>query len=308
MERVVLTGGAGFIGSHLAEALVRRGYRTIIIDDLSTGKPENIYHLKKEIEFIRGSITDLPLLKKTFKGIDYIFHMAAIASVPKSVNNPLASHDVNNTGTMNILQAAVQNGVKKMIFMSSAAVYGDIPTLPLKEDVPPRPKSPYAVDKLSAEYYCEVFRTVYNFSSVCLRCFNIYGPRQDPNSEYAAVIPKFIQLAMAGKPLVIFGSGEQTRDFAYVKDVVEANLLALKSSAAGIYNISGGEKVSINDLADLIIKLTGNKSKKVHDKPRPGDILHSLADITKAGTFGWKPVYSLEKGLTETISYLKGNR
>lgn len=308
MEKVIVTGGAGFIGSHLAEALVKRGYRVIIIDDLSTGKPENIYHLKKETEFIRGSITDLPLLKKHFKGADYVFHMAAIASVPKSVANPLASHEVNNTGTLNVLQVSVQNNIKKMVFMSSAAIYGDIPTLPLKEDMPPRPKSPYAVDKLSAEYYCEVFRNVYRFPSICLRCFNIYGPRQDPNSEYAAAIPRFIQLAAAGKPLVIFGDGEQTRDYVYVKDVVEANLLAVKSNKEGIFNISGGKSITINDLAKLIIKLSGNKSEITYDKPRPGDIIHSLADVSRAGAFGWKPAYSMEKGLTETIRHYHGGR
>ena len=308
MEKVIVTGGAGFIGSHLTEALVKRGYQAIIIDDLSTGKRENIYHLKKDIEFIKGSITDLPLLKKSFKGIDYVFHMAAMASVPKSVANPLASHDVNNTGTLNVLQAAAQNGVKKMVFMSSAAIYGDIPTLPLKEDMPPRPKSPYAVDKLSAEYYCEVFRNVYNFPSVCLRCFNIYGPRQDPASEYAAAIPKFIQLAVDGRPVVIFGDGEQTRDYVYVKDIIEANLLALKSNAGGVYNISGGQSIKINDLAALIIRLTGNKSQIIHDKPRAGDIMYSLADISRAGTFGWKPAYGMEEGLAETIRHFTGNR
>jgi UDP-glucose 4-epimerase len=259
MEKAIVTGGAGFIGSHLSETLVKKGYRVVIIDDLSSGKRENIYHLEKDIEFIKGSITDLPLLKTAFKGADYIFHMAAIASVQKSLTNPLASHEVNKTGTQNVLQAAIQNDAKKMVFMSSAAVYGDIPTLPLKEDMAPRPKSPYAVDKLSAEYYCEVFRNVYNFPSVCLRCFNIYGPRQDPTSEYAAAIPKFIQLAREGKPVVIFGDGKQTRDYVYVKDVIEANLLALKSEAGGIYNISGGKSIKINDLAARIIKLKGNK-------------------------------------------------
>ncbi len=308
MEKAIITGGAGFVGSHLTEALAKQGCRVTVIDDLSSGKRENIYHLKKDIEFIKGSITDLPLLKKNFKNADFIFHMAAIASVPKSVANPLASHEVNNTGTLNVLQAAVQNNIKKMVFMSSAAVYGDIPTLPLKEDMLPRPKSPYAVDKLSAEYYCEVFRDVYRFPSVCLRCFNIYGPRQDPGSEYAAAIPRFIKLALEAKPVTIFGDGEQTRDYVYVKDVIEANLLAARSNMAGIVNISGGNSITINNLAGLIIKLTGDKARIVHDKPRAGDIIHSLADITHAGEYGWKPSYSIEEGLAETIRHFCGNR
>jgi UDP-glucose 4-epimerase len=308
MEKAIVTGGAGFIGSHLTEALVKQGYRVTVIDDLSTGKPQNIYHLKKDIEFIKGSITDLPLLKKSFKNADYVFHMAAISSVPKSVANPIASHEVNNTGTLNVLQAAAQNHAKKLVFMSSAAVYGDIPTLPLTEDMAPRPKSPYAADKLSAEYYCQVFREVYQLPSVCLRCFNIYGPRQDPNSEYAAVIPKFIQLALEGKPLVIFGDGEQTRDFAYVKDIVEANMFAARSDIGGIFNISGGKSVTVNNLAALILKLTGNKSSVIHDKPRPGDIIHSLADVTRAETSGFKTGYSMEAGLAETIKHFTGCR
>ena len=308
MERAVVTGGAGFIGSHLTEELVKQGYQVTVIDDLSTGKPENIKHLKNDIEFIKGSITDLSLLKKHLKSVVYVFHMAAISSVPKSVANPMASHAVNNTGTLNVLQAAAQNRIRKFIFMSSASVYGDTVTLPVKEDMPPKPKSPYAVDKLSAEYYCQAFQTVFQLPGVCLRCFNVYGPRQDPNSEYAAAIPKFIKLALEGKPLVIFGDGEQTRDFAYVNDVVNANILAAKSNASGVFNISSGVSITINELAGRIISLTGNKSKIVYDKPRPGDIIHSLADITKAGTFSFKPEYGIEQGLAETIKYFRNNK
>jgi len=302
MERVIVTGGAGFIGSHLTEELVKQGFDVTVLDNLTTGNLHNILSLKKDITFIKGSITNLSLLKKLFKNTDYIFHLAAIASVPKSVTDPLASHEVNNTGTLNVLQAAVQNRVKKLVFMSSAAVYGDIPTLPVKEDMPPQPKSPYAVDKLSAEYYCAVFRQVYQLSSVCLRCFNVYGPRQEPDSDYSAAIPKFIALALAGKPLTIYGDGKQTRDFVYVKDVIAANILAARADLNGIFNISNGRSVTVNELAGLIIKLTGNKSEIVYDQPRPGDIVHSLADITKAASIGFKPSYTMETGLAETIS------
>ena len=305
MEKVIVTGGAGFIGSHLVEALVKQGCRVTVIDDFSTGKPDNIKSITKDIELIKGSVTDLPLLQKAFKSADFVFHLAAIASVPQSVANPAASHAVNNTGTLNALQAAAQNKVKKFVFMSSAAIYGDTPTMPIKEDMDPRPKSPYAVDKLSAEYYCRVFQDIYALPGISLRCFNVYGPRQDPNVEYAAAIPLFIRLALAGKPIVIYGDGQQTRDYVYVKDVVAANILAARSSVTGIFNISSGVSITINELTALIIKLTGNKSKIIYEKPRPGDIVHSLADITKATAFGYRPAYAMEAGLAETIKYHK---
>jgi len=308
MEKAIVTGGAGFIGSHLAEGLVKNGWRVTVIDDLATGKLENIKHLQKDIEFIQGSITDLSLLKKQCKNTDCVFHLAALSSVPRSITDPVASHEVNATGTLNVLLAAVQNNVKKLVFASSAAVYGDIPTLPVKEDMLPRPKSPYAVNKLTGEYYCAVFQNVSRLPAVCLRYFNVYGPRQDPTSEYAAVIPKFIQSALEGKPLVIYGDGEQTRDFAFAQDVVEANILAARRDVTGVFNISGGAGITINNLAGLIIKLTGGKSKIVYEKPRPGDIVHSLADITRAGTFGYKPAYTMESGLAETIKYFQKAR
>ena len=324
MEKVLVTGGAGFIGSHLAEELARRGYHVIILDDLSSGKLENIGPLlgKDNAEFIQGSITDPPLLQKLFQGIDYVFHQAAIPSVPRSIENPSASHEANITGTMNVLLAARDNGVSKVIYASSSSVYGDTPTLPKKEDMPPNPQSPYAVTKLAGEYYCRVFQEVYGLPTACLRYFNVYGPRQDPNSQYAAVIPKFIQRVSEGKPPIIFGDGEQTRDFTFIKDVVEANILAAESDATGVFNIARGESISINQLAQLILNLSKNSVKRkipynspspsgreleggglqpIHEEPRLGDIKHSLADISKAKTFGYKPRYSLEEGLGETM-------
>lgn len=331
-KKVVVTGGAGFIGSHLAEELLKHRCQVIILDDLSTGKLENVSHLiepschselrrvgaknlvsgrsephqRQEsgdtAEFVRGSITDFALVKSVFQGIDYVFHQAAIPSVPGSIENPQATHEANITGTLNVLLAARDNGVKKVIYASSCAVYGDTPTLPVREDMFPNPQSPYAVTKLTGEYYCQVFHQVYGLPTVCLRYFNIYGPRQDPTSQYAAVIPLFIQKVLDDRPPIIFGDGKQTRDFAFVKDVVEANILAAESDAAGVYNIGKGERVSINRLAELVIKLVGNSVEPVHEESRAGDIRHSLADISKARQFGYNPKYNLEEGLRETIN------
>jgi UDP-glucose 4-epimerase len=329
-KRAVVTGGAGFIGSHLAEELARRGYQVIIFDDLSTGKMKNIRmlvdalchserseesrrdealaspnypkeSLNTEVQFVPGSITDLPLLQRLFQGVDYVFHQAAIPSVPRSIENPQASHEANITGTLNVLLAARDNGVKKVIYASSSSVYGDAPTLPKRENMPPNPQSPYAVTKLAGEYYCRVFQEVYELPTACLRYFNVYGPRQDPNSQYAAVIPKFISRASESKSPIIFGDGEQTRDFTFIKDVVEANILAAESNASGIFNIGRGESISINSLAELIIGLVGNNVEPIYEDPRPGDIRHSLADISRARAFDYKPKWTLEEGLRETI-------
>ncbi len=244
MKKVIVTGGAGFIGSHLAERLVGQGYQIVILDDLSTGKMGNIKELlnNDNVEFVQGTVTDLSLLKRLFKDAYYVFHLAAIPSVPRSVENPQASHEVNVSGTLNVLLAAGENSVKKVIYASSSSVYGDTPTLPKKEDMIPHPLSPYAVTKLAGEYYCQVFHKVYKMPTVCLRYFNVYGPRQDPNSQYAAVIPRFIKRDSEGSPPIIFGDGEQTRDFTFIKDAVEANILAAESDACGVFNVgSGGE-------------------------------------------------------------------
>jgi UDP-glucose 4-epimerase len=321
-KKVVVTGGVGFIGSHLAEELLKRRYKVIILDDLSTGKLENLSALdviasrssehgeeaakQSPVEFVRGSITDFALVKNVFQGMDYVFHQAAIPSVPRSIEHPRATHEANITGTLNVLLAARDNGVKKVIYASSSSVYGDTPTLPKKEDMSPNPQSPYAVTKLAGEYYCRVFHQVYALPTVCLRYFNIYGPRQDPSSQYAAVIPAFIQKVLGGRPPIIFGDGKQTRDFIFVKDVVEANILAAESDAAGVYNIGKGERVSINGLAELVIKLVGNRVAPVHREPRPGDIRHSLADVSRARQFGYNPMYNLEEGLRETIRVMRG--
>jgi UDP-glucose 4-epimerase len=307
--RAVVTGGAGFIGSHIAEELLERGHQVCVIDDLSSGKLSNVIHLlPKNLQFIRGSITDLNLLNKTFSGIDYVFHQAAIASVPSSIDNPLAAHDANLTGTLNVLLAARDNKVKKVICASSCAVYGNEPTIPKREDMLTYPQSPYAITKLAAEHYCEVFHQVYGLPTVCLRYFNVYGPRQSPNSQYAAVIPNFIQRIFSKQPPVIFGDGEQTRDFIYVRDVVTANLLAAQSNVIGTFNIGLGKRISLNQLARLIITLLDETDiEPVFEKARMGDIRHSLADIAKAQLFGYRPKYDIQKGIIETIRSYQNN-
>lgn len=308
MEKVVVTGGAGFIGSHLADELARRDYHVTILDDLSTGKMENIKGLIRQdsVQFIQDSVTNFSLLKELFQGVTYVFHQAAIPSVPGSIKDPLATNEVNVTGTLNVLLAARDNKVRKVIYASSCSVYGDTPTLPKREDMVPCPQSPYAISKLTGEYYCQVFQEVYRLSTVCLRYFNVYGPRQNPDSQYAAVIPRFIRWTTEGSPLIVFGDGEQTRDFIFIKDTVAANILAAESNASGVFNIGGGRSITINELARLVIKLAGNKVKSIHQESREGDTRYSLADISKAKTFGYEPRYNLEEGLEETRRFHYG--
>jgi len=307
MEKVIVTGGAGFIGSHLSVRLAEGDYIVTILDNLSTGKLNNIEGLlyKENVDFVEGTITDLPFLKKLFRGTSCIFHLAAIPSVPRSVEKPLLSHEVNTTGTLNVLMAAKDNGVNRVIYSSSSSVYGDTPTLPKHEDMVPDPRSPYAAAKLAGEHYCEVFRKVYGLSTVCLRYFNVFGPDQDPDSQYAAVIPRFIKSCFNGSAPIIYGDGEQTRDFTFVEDVVSANILAEKNKANGVYNISRGDNITINQLARYIIEFTGGSTEPVYQEPRAGDVKHSLADISKAKNFGYKPEYDLKVGLMKTVKWFK---
>ncbi|MFC2014555.1 SDR family oxidoreductase [Chloroflexota bacterium] len=307
MKKVIVTGGAGFIGTHLIRRLVGEGHKVTVLDDLSTGILTNLDEFLSEnsIDFVEGSITDLPLLTELFQGVQSVFHLAAIPSVPRSVIEPVLSHQINATGTLNVLLAAKDAQVNRVIYSSSSSVYGDTPTLPKKEDMTPNPQSPYAVAKLSGEYYCAVFNKVYGLSTVCLRYFNVFGPGQNPDSQYAAVIPRFIKNCIKGDSPVIFGDGEQTRDFTFVKDVVTANLLAAKSEASGVFNISRGDSITINRLTEHIIELTGSDLKPVYQEPRPGDIIHSLADISKATAFGYTPEHDLKTGLAETVEWFK---
>ena len=303
--RIVITGGAGFIGSNLATELSKeKESEVIIVDDLSTGRVSNLEKINKNINLVRGSITDLQLLKGIFKDVDYVFHQAAIPSVPRSIKDPIASNNANVNGTLNVLVAAKDCNVKKVIYASSSSVYGDTPELPKREDMVPNPLSPYAVTKLLGEYYCKVFNEVYGLKTISLRYFNVYGPRQDPYSDYAAVIPRFINRVLENKPPVIYGDGEQTRDFTFVKDVVRANIQAMKSDANGVYNIASGNRISINELANVIMKLMGRNLKPIHEAPREGDIRHSLGDISSAKkTLSYEPQYSVEEGLRRTIKW-----
>jgi len=304
-KNVVVTGGMGFIGSHLAEKLLEDNEVTII-DNESTGKIENIRHLlgHKNLTVIKGSIVDLNLTE-IFKDKDYVFHLAAIPSVPRSVKDPFSSNNSNVTGTLNVLIAAKDAGIKKVIFSSSSSVYGDTPTLPKREDMPINPMSPYAITKATGEMYCGVFQDLYGLPTVSLRYFNVFGPRQDPNSQYAAVIPKFITAILNDESPVIYGDGEQSRDFTFVKNVVDANILSCESKKTGIFNIACGRRITINQLADYINEILGKEIKSIHAEPRPGDIKHSLADISKAKEFGYNPKNEFKKELIATVEWFK---
>jgi UDP-glucose 4-epimerase len=306
--KYIVTGGAGFIGSSIVDAIAG-SHDVVVIDNFSSGKPENINGFPDNVHSVHGSITDLPLLKEAFKGADGVFHLAAIASVARSVDDPRATHDTNLTGTLNVLLAARDCGVSKVVFSSSSAVYGDEKTLPKREDLPPCPLSPYAVSKLAGEYYCSVFSELFGVKTVSLRYFNVYGPRQDPHSEYAAVIPKFITRLIDNQPPLIFGDGMQTRDFVFIKDVVQANLLAMQSSATGTFNIGSGQKIDLNTLASTLARLMKVNIQPIYEKARPGDIRDSVSAITAAKkAFGYQIRYSLDKGLKETIPWFRDRK
>lgn len=301
-KRVVITGGAGFIGSNLAEKIIQDNDVTII-DDFSTGKWENIAGIihKKNLNVINGNILDRDLLGKNFQGVDYVFHEAAMVSVVRSIDDPMLTNEVNIKGTLNVLLAARNNRVKKVVFASSAAIFGDSTQLPNKENERPNAQSPYALTKIAGEYYCQILKKIYGLPTICLRYFNVYGPRQSPSSDYAAVIPSFISSVLKNEPPVIYGDGKQTRDFVYIEDIVQANLLAAESNAFGVFNVGGGRNISINDLALTIIKISGRNLQPTYKESRPGDIRDSLADISLARSMGYNPRYTLENGLRETI-------
>ncbi len=299
--KVVVTGGAGFIGSNLAEELSNR-YEVTVLDDLATGRESNLSGL--DVEFVRGSILDTELLARTFRDVGFVFHEAALPSVQRSVEDPAQSNLVNVNGTLNVLLAARDAGVKKVLFASSSSVYGDTPVLPKVESMTPNPMSPYAITKLTDEYYCRVFTSLYGLPTVALRYFNVFGPRQDPKSQYAAVIPNFISRILAGEPPVIHGDGRQTRDFTFVRDVVRANILAAESDAVGVFNVACQKRIDLLELAGTIMDLVGTRVDPVHEPARPGDVRDSLADITRArDAFGYAPAYTLTDGLKETIQW-----
>ncbi len=296
----MVTGGAGFIGSHIAEYY--KNNDVIVFDNLRTGFKDNIKNFN--VRFVNASVTDYNKLKKWMKGVDYVFHLAALISVSESILKPVETEKINTQGTLNVLNAARECRAKKVVLSSSSAVYGDNPVLPKKENMLPEPKSPYAVSKLSGEYYLKIYSHDFNVPTAVLRYFNVFGPRQNPNSQYAAVIPAFISKALKDEDIIIFGDGEQTRDFIYVKEVVKAGVLAAEKGDS-IYNAALGKCITINKLAQKIVKLTNSKSEIIHQEVRPGDIKHSYADISKLKFLGFKPGYDFDDALIATIEYFK---
>jgi len=302
----LVTGGAGFIGSNLVEELIKRGEKVRVIDNFSTGRQENIEEFVPKIELVEGDIRNLDMVREAVKGIDFVLHEAALTSVARSIEHPLATTETNIEGTLNVLVAARDAKVKRAIYASSSSVYGDNPTLPKKEEMIPGPLSPYAVSKLSGEYYCRVFYRIYGLETVVLRYFNVFGPRQDLTSPYAAVIPKFIEAMLNGEPLTIYGDGEQSRDFTFVENVVEANLRACRTEniAGEFFNIGCGKRTTVNELARIIGKLIDQNVKPIYADPRPGDAKHSLADITKAQRLlNYQPKVDIEEGLRRIIQW-----
>ena len=306
MTHYLVTGGCGFVGSHLVEALVQKGERVRVFDNCSTGKAENIAHLKNQIELIDGDLRELETVHQAVAGIDYIFHQGARPSVARSLADPILSNNVNINGTLNLLVAARDAGVKRVVYAASSSAYGNIPTLPRSETLPPQPASPYAITKYVGECYCRVFTQVFGLDTVALRYFNIFGPRQNPRSQYSAVIPKFIHTYLHGNSPTIEGDGEQSRDFTYIANAVHANLLACHAEgvAGEVFNIGCGQQTSINRLANLIGEMMGADAKPVYTASRPGDVRHSRADIRKAQRLlGYEPKVELRAGLRQTIDW-----
>jgi UDP-glucose 4-epimerase len=300
---VLVTGGAGFIGSHLVEYF--QGKATVrVLDNLRSGNLHNLDGL--DCEFIEGSITDRAAVRAAVDSIDYVFHLAAMISVPESVEHPVECVEINTIGTLTVLEEAARAGVKKLCFSSSAANYGDNPVVPKVETMLPEPKSPYAVSKLSGEYFCDMFSRDGRLATGVMRCFNVFGPRQALDRAHAAVVPAFVSKALRNEPITVFGDGEQTRDFIYVKDIVAANVfLAMHDTEPGFYNVACGGHLTINDLAEKIIELTGSSSEIVHLPERAGDVKHSMASVDKIRTAGFCPVCSFDDELRETIAFYR---
>jgi len=311
LNSYLVTGGAGFIGSHIVDELLRRGAKVRVLDNLSTGKRENLAHCMERIEFLEEDIRDLDVCRQACSGVDFVLHQAALGSVPRSIEDPLTSHEVNVTGTVKMLIAARDGGVKRFVYAASSSTYGDHPALPKVEDRIGNPLSPYAVTKYADELYAQVFGRCYGLETVGLRYFNVFGPRQDPHSQYAAVIPLFVSALLRGKAPTINGDGEQTRDFTYVGNAVQANLLACvaESEAAGeIFNVACRERTSLNQLYDKLQQLLGTGIPANFGPTRRGDVRDSLADISKAGRLlGYLGEIKVEEGLRRSIEWYREN-
>ncbi|MBR2344984.1 MAG: NAD-dependent epimerase/dehydratase family protein [Lentisphaeria bacterium] len=296
--RVLITGGAGFIGSHLVEHFQGKA-EVRVLDSLRSGYLKNLDGF--EVDFIKGDIRDRAIVDKAMEGVDYVFHLAAMISVPESMTKIAECIEINNLGMNNVLESAAAAGVKKLCFSTSAAIYGDNPVVPKVETMLPEPKSPYAITKLDGEYYCNMFTKEGRLQTACLRYFNVFGPRQDPNSAYAAAVPIFIEKALNNQDITVFGDGEQTRDFVFVKDVVGANAFFAMNDITGVHNIAYGGRITINDLASEIIRLTNSNAKIVHLPERAGDVKHSMAAVDKLKATGFVPAHTFSDALRQTI-------
>jgi UDP-glucose 4-epimerase len=310
MVNYLVTGGGGFIGSNLVQALVERGDPVRVLDNFSTGRRSNLAELEEKIEVIEGDIRDRAVVERAVDGVDYVLHQAALGSVPRSVNDPITSNEVNVSGTINLLWAAKAAQIKRFVFASSSSVYGDTPRLPKEESMPPNPISPYAVSKLAAERYALSFYAVYGLPTVALRYFNVFGPKQDPASQYAAVIPRFITALMNDQAPVVFGDGEQSRDFTYIDNVVQANLLAcVKQEVVGqVMNIACGERHSLNSLLKILSEISGKEPQPIYENEQSGDVKHSMASIHKAQQLlSFSPSVSFREGLQRTVAWFQQN-
>ncbi|MCS6850893.1 MAG: SDR family oxidoreductase [Gemmataceae bacterium] len=309
MAACLVTGGAGFIGSHLVDALLAQGHRVRVLDNFSTGSRANLEHVRSRIELIEGDLTDLPTVERATQGMELVFHQGALASVPRSVADPLATHWACANGTLHVLMAARKYGIRRVIYAASSSAYGDSERLPKRETDPTAPQSPYAAAKLAGEHYCSVFSRIYGLETVRLRYFNVFGPRQSPHSQYAAVIPLFLDAMLAGRSPTIYGDGQQSRDFTYVDDVVQANLLAAEAPhvSGKVYNIACGRRTSLLELVAHINTILGTRLRPVHTDPRPGDVRHSQADISRArAELGYVPRTEMVTGLRRCIEAWRG--
>jgi nucleoside-diphosphate-sugar epimerase len=307
MASYLVTGGAGFIGSHLATQLIHRGHTVRVVDNLITGKRRNLDHLPG-VEFVEGDLADISVATRAVEGMDYVLHQAAIPSVPRSVKDPISSNRANIDASVNVLVAARDAGVKRLVYAGSSAAYGDTPTLPKREDMPTSPLSPYALQKLVSEQYGQLFTQLYGFETVTIRYFNVFGPRQDPGSPYSGVISLFASALLEGRQPVIYGDGEQTRDFTYVANVVDGVLRAVETPKASghVINVATGGRISLNALLRAMNKIVGTNLQPIYQEPRAGDVRDSQADITKAKTLlGYTPIVSLEEGLEKTLEWCR---
>jgi nucleoside-diphosphate-sugar epimerase len=307
MSVYLVTGGAGFIGSHLATELIRRGHQVRVLDNLSTGKRQNLAHLPS-VEFVDGDVADPDACARAVRGVEYVLHQAAIPSVPRSVADPVSSNRSNIDGSLNLLVAARDGGVRRVVYAGSSSAYGDTPTLPKREDMPTAPLSPYALQKLVAEQYCQMFTRLYGLETVTIRYFNVFGPRQDPSSAYSGVISLFSTALLEGRRPTIYGDGEQTRDFTYVSNVVDGVLRACESSGASgeVINVATGGRISLNQLLETMNGILGTSISPVYAEARVGDVRDSQADITKAAALlGYAPTVGLEEGLRHTLDWCR---